>query len=435
MTQFSDFGLEPTILDAVRSEGYTVPTPIQLQAIAPILAGRDLLGIAQTGTGKTAAFALPMLHRLIANRKRAPRLACRTLILSPTRELASQIAEMFRTYGRNLPLRVMTVFGGVAIGPQIRQLANGVDVLVATPGRLLDHMQQRTVRLDLVETFVLDEADQMLDMGFILPIRRVVQALPAVRQNLFFSATMPNEIEKLSRDLLRDPIRVAVTPVASTVEQVDQRVIYVAMADKRRLLSSMLRDAAFARTLVFARTKHGADRVVQHLLADGVDASAIHGNKSQSQRERALQGFRDGRTRVLVATDIAARGIDVEGVTHVVNFDLPNVPESYVHRIGRTARAGAGGIAISFCGHEERGMLRDIEKLIRCRIPANDHDLGSAPPLPLRQNSHAPAPQANRPAPHAKRSPPPAANRYGPPAGQRTRPGPRGQLRHGGGGR
>jgi ATP-dependent RNA helicase RhlE len=432
LTQFSDFELEPTILDAVKSEGYTAPTPIQVQAINPILAGRDLLGIAQTGTGKTAAFALPILHRLMANRKRAPKQGCRVLVLSPTRELASQIAVSFRTYGRHLPLRVMTVFGGTALGPQTRQLAQGIDILVATPGRLMDHMQQRNVRLDQVETFVLDEADQMLDMGFILPIRRIVQTLPAKRQNLFFSATMPNEIEKLARDLLSDPVRVAVTPVASTVDQVDQRVIFVATADKRRLLASLLADQAFARTLVFARTKHGADRVVQHLLADGVEASAIHGNKSQGQRERALQGFRDGKVRVLIATDIAARGIDVEGVTHVVNFDLPNVPESYVHRIGRTARAGAGGIAIAFCAHEERGMLRDIEKLIRRQIPATNHVGSGLPAAPERAhtNGHMPRPNANRQAPKGNR--PAAANRYAPPGGPRQRPAPRGQLRHGG---
>jgi ATP-dependent RNA helicase RhlE len=372
LTSFSNLGLAPPLLKALANEGYVTPTPIQTQAIPHVLAGQDLLGIAQTGTGKTAAFALPMLHRLAAKAQRPERHSCRALILSPTRELASQIAESFRTYGRHLGMTVAVVYGGVGIGAQREALARGVDILVATPGRLIDHLEQRHVRLDKVETFVLDEADQMLDMGFILPIRNIVSRLPRVRQNLFFSATMPREIGQLAGELLRDPVRVAVTPVASTVERVEQRIFFVETARKRALLAEILLAGGMDRTLVFTRTKHGADRVVRHLDQTGVPAAAIHGNKNQSQRERALAAFKAGRTPVLVATDIAARGIDVDGVTHVVNFDLPNVPESYVHRIGRTARAGAAGQAISFCDDAERAFLRDIEKLIRQAIPASD---------------------------------------------------------------
>jgi ATP-dependent RNA helicase RhlE len=372
LTSFSDLSLAAPLLKALANEGYVTPTPIQTQAIPHVLAGRDLLGIAQTGTGKTAAFALPILHRLAAGGQRPGRHQCRVLVLSPTRELASQIADSFRTYGRHLGLSVAVVYGGVGMGAQREALARGVDILVATPGRLIDHLEQRNTRLDKVETFVLDEADQMLDMGFILPIRSIVSRLPRARQNLFFSATMPREIGALAGELLRDPVRVAVTPVASTVERVEQRIVFVETARKRALLSEILHDGGMDRTLVFTRTKHGADRVVRHLDQAGISAAAIHGNKNQSQRERALAAFKAGRTPVLVATDIAARGIDVDGVTHVVNFDLPNMPESYVHRIGRTARAGAAGQAISFCDDAERAFLRDIEKLIRQVIPASD---------------------------------------------------------------
>ena len=369
MTSFQDLGLVPELLRALVAEGYTTPTPIQQQAIPPALLGRDVQGIAQTGTGKTAAFALPILQRLSANPRPSVRGGCRVLVLSPTRELASQIAESFRAYGKHLNIRVALMFGGVPKGRQARTMAGGVDVLVATPGRLIDHMQDRTVRLDTVEVLVLDEADHMLDLGFIVPIRRIASQIPAQRQTLFFSATMPKEIGALAGGMLKDPVHVAVAPVATTVERVEQSVIFVETSRKRHALQSLLRDATTGRTLVFTRTKHGADRVVRHLAESGIAAAAIHGNKSQPQRERALADFRSGATRVLIATDIAARGIDVDGVTHVINYDLPNVPESYVHRIGRTARAGAAGVAISLCDNEERAYLRGIEKLIRARVP------------------------------------------------------------------
>ncbi|WP_300304523.1 DEAD/DEAH box helicase [Ferrovibrio sp.] len=372
MTSFTDLGLDQALLNALIAGKYTQPTPIQAQAIPPVLAGRDLLGIAQTGTGKTAAFALPILHRLAAgNRRPAPK-TCRALILSPTRELASQIADKFRAYGREMKLSVVTVFGGVGMNPQVQALARGVDVLVATPGRLIDHMQQGNLRLDAVETVVLDEADQMLDLGFVHAIKRISQALPKQRQSLFFSATMPQSIGQLAAGFLKDPVRVEVTPAATTVERIDQQVIFVEAERKRALLAEIMADPAITRALVFTRTKHGADRVARHLTGGGVPASAIHGNKSQSQRERALADFKAGRVRVLVATDIAARGIDVTGVSHVLNFELPNVPESYVHRIGRTARAGKDGMAISLCAQDERAYLRDIEKVTRQRIPFTD---------------------------------------------------------------
>ena len=369
MTSFSDLGLAPPLLAAVAGANYTMPTPIQAQAIPPALAGHDVLGIAQTGTGKTAAFALPILARLQSGPRAVPT-APRALILAPTRELAAQIAETFRLLGRRMGTRVAVAFGGVPKGRQARALAAGVDVLVATPGRLLDLMGDHAVRHDRVEVLVLDEADHMLDLGFIVPIRRIVQSVPRERQTMFFSATMPNEIATLADGMLRSPVRIAVAPVATTVEKVEQRVIFVEQSGKRRVLARLLAHEAQGRTLVFTRTKHGADRVVKHLAEDGIAAEAIHGNKSQPQRERALAAFRGGRTRVLVATDIAARGIDVTGIDHVINFELPNVPESYVHRIGRTARAGAGGAAISLCDGAERAFLRDIERLIRAKVPA-----------------------------------------------------------------
>ena len=374
--QFDTLGLSSAILDAVRQEGYVECTPIQAQAIPAILQGRDLQGIAQTGTGKTAAFALPILHRLLSKPVRAPRQACRALILSPTRELAGQIAQSFRAYGRNTPLRTSLVYGGVPKHPQARALANGTDILVATPGRLLDHLSDRTIRLDTTEILVLDEADHMLDLGFIVPIRKIAALLPAARQSLFFSATMPREIALLAAQLLRDPVQVAVAPVATTADRVEQRVIFVDTARKRQVLTEFLRKTRDGRvpgrTLVFTRTKHGADRVVEFLDKAGLSCSAIHGDKSQAQRERALTSFRKGQISVLVATDVAARGIDIDGVTHVINFDLPNVPESYVHRIGRTARAGQGGVAISFCDASERAHLRSIEKLIRTRLTVSE---------------------------------------------------------------
>ncbi len=365
---FESLGLAPVLLRALNAVGYQEPTPIQTQAIPHVLAGRDVQGIAQTGTGKTAAFALPILQRLLGDRKRAPARGCRVLVLSPTRELASQIAESFVAYARGTGIRTAIMFGGVPKGRQARAVAGGVDVLVACPGRLLDHMGDGAVRLDAVEVLVLDEADHMLDLGFIIPIRRIVSHVPAQRQTLFFSATMPSEISKLAAAMLRDPAHVAVAPVATTVEKVEQRVMFVDAARKRQVLAELLRDQDMSRTLVFTRTKHGADRVVEHLERAGQAAAAIHGNKSQGQRERALAAFKSGHVRVLVATDIAARGIDVDGVSHVVNFDLPNVPESYVHRIGRTARAGRAGVAISLCDQSERSFLRGIEKLIRTRL-------------------------------------------------------------------
>jgi ATP-dependent RNA helicase RhlE len=397
LMNFSELGLAAPILRALQDEGYAQPTPIQTKAIPGVLAGRDLLGIAQTGTGKTAAFALPILHRLAANRRPALRKGCRVLVLTPTRELASQIAESFRTYGRHLGMTVAVVFGGVGHRPQIQALTRGVDVLVATPGRLLDHIAERDIVLSGTEVLVLDEADQMLDLGFLPPIRRIVAQLTSKRQNLFFSATMPHEIGKLADELLRDPVRVAVSPSATTVDSVKQRVLHVESHNKRALLVELFADPQMSRALVFTRTKRGADRVAHHLEMAGISVAAIHGNKSQSQRERALAAFRAAKIRVLVATDIAARGIDIDQVTHVVNFELPDVPESYVHRIGRTARAGAAGIAISLCDAEERDLLRDIERLTRQPIPAEDRRLGttrgsdlSAQRQSHRGNGHGP---------------------------------------------
>ena len=372
MTTFSDLGLDALLIKALAEENYHTPTPIQAKAIPGVLAGKDLLGIAQTGTGKTAAFALPILHRLAANRRPAPRKGCRALILSPTRELATQIGDSFRTYGRHLGMTVSVVFGGVAHRPQITAMARGIDVLVATPGRLIDHMDERNITLEGTEVFVLDEADQMLDLGFVRPIRRIVSKLSMKRQNLFFSATMPHEIGALAAELLHDPVKVSVAPSATTVERVSQRIILIEQSKKRSLLVELLADPAMLRTLVFTRTKRGADKVARHLETAGITCSAIHGNKSQGQREAALASFRADKIRVLVATDIAARGIDIDQVTHVVNFELPDVPESYVHRIGRTARAGASGIAIALVDSEERTQLRDIERLTRQQIAAED---------------------------------------------------------------
>jgi ATP-dependent RNA helicase RhlE len=369
VTSFTDLGLNAHILAALSAEKYENPTPIQAQSIPHLMKGSDLLGIAQTGTGKTAAFALPILHRLAADKKPAQRRSCRALILSPTRELASQIAESFHVYGKGLGLSVAVIFGGVSAGPQVRALSAGIDILVATPGRLLDHLRGQMLRLDPVEIFVLDEADQMLDMGFIHDIKKIVAALPKSRQNLFFSATMPREIGALAADMLKNPVEVAVTPVAKTADRVEQKMAFVDNGEKRHLLARLLKENGMDRVLVFSRTKHGADKIAKHLEVEGIGAAAIHGNKSQGARERALASFKAGKTRALVATDIAARGIDVDGVTHVVNFDLPNVPESYVHRIGRTARAGAAGMAISFCSPDERPLLRDIERLIALTVP------------------------------------------------------------------
>ena len=353
------------------------------------MSGRDVIGIAQTGTGKTAAFALPILHRLAASPRPPVRKSCRVLVLSPTRELSGQILDSFRTYGRHMRVRAALAIGGVSMGGQVRTLLNGVDVLVATPGRLLDLVKNNALRLGEVECLVLDEADRMLDMGFIHDIRKIVAKLPAQRQTLMFSATMPRAIAELAAHMLRDPIKVAVGPVASTVERVDQRVIRVDRSAKPTILIDLLRRETIDRALIFTRTKHGADKVVRGLMRAGIGAEAIHGNKSQNQRERVLAAFRRGEVRTLVATDIAARGIDVDGVSHVVNFDLPNVPETYVHRIGRTARAGAEGVAISLCDGEELAFLRDIEKLIRMTIPLSNSRVGQrrAEALPARRAS------------------------------------------------
>ena len=371
---FEHLALVEPIRRALKDEGYAVPTPIQAQAIPQLLAGRDLLGIAQTGTGKTAAFALPILQRLAASRGQAglQRKTARCLVLTPTRELALQIGDSFRAYGRHLGLRSLVIFGGVGQNPQVAGMARGVDILTATPGRLLDLIGQGHLRLDAIETVVLDEADRMLDMGFIHDVKKIVALLPKQRQTLLFSATMPTAIARLAAGILRDPVRVEVTPPSTTVELIEQRVAFVERAGKREMLCAMLRDAALARVLVFTRTKHTANRVAEQLTRAGFSAEAIHGNKSQGARQRALEGFRAGHVRVLVATDIAARGIDVDGITHVVKYELPNVPDTYVHRIGRTARAGAAGAAISLCDGEERAYLKDIERTIGRKVPVLD---------------------------------------------------------------
>jgi ATP-dependent RNA helicase RhlE len=391
---FADFGLAAPIASALATKGYSVPTPIQTQAIPPVMAGHDLLGIAQTGTGKTAAFALPILHRLAENPRARFKLATRVLVLAPTRELVSQIAQSFQAYGRNMRLSICTVFGGVPIPRQERMVAPGVDIVVATPGRLIDLVSRGSLDLARVETLVLDEADQMLDLGFIHDLRRIVGLLPHARQTLFFSATMPKAIEELAGRYLKNPVQVAVKPAATTAERVDQAVIHVNQMEKPALLQIVLASQSVDRALVFTRTKHGADRVVRQLGLAGLKAEAIHGNKSQPQRERALAAFRAGAIRILVATDIAARGLDIPGVSHVVNYELPNVPEQYVHRIGRTARAGRDGQAIAFCAPDERPLLRDIERTTRQKInllalPENFREAVSAAQT---REKHAPPP-------------------------------------------
>jgi ATP-dependent RNA helicase RhlE len=402
LENFNGFGLAEPLVAAISKMGYKSPTPIQAQAIPALMQGRDLVGIAQTGTGKTAAFALPILNKILADPKPAPRLGARALVLSPTRELASQIAQSFRDLSAGLNLKIAVIFGGVPPGAQIRALATGLDVLVATPGRLLDHLDARVANLGAVEFLVLDEVDQMLDLGFIKPIRRIVRDIPKKRQNLFFSATMPSDIRALAGELLRDPVEVAVTPVAKTADRVDQRVILVDAAKKRDMLVELFKDPELSRTIVFTRTKRGADRVAKTLEEAGIVAAAIHGNKSQGQRERALEAFRGGKARALVATDIAARGIDIAGVSHVVNFELPDVAEAYVHRIGRTARAGKAGEAISLCDHEERDLLRAIERLTRLRLATEDRRGANAPPPApvLVKTDAAPSPDRPHHAPH-----------------------------------
>ena len=369
--QFSDLSLIDPILKALAEEGYTTPTPIQEQAIPTLLNRRDLLGCAQTGTGKTAAFAIPILQLLDEERSKNPTAPRRikTLVMTPTRELAIQIAESFAAYGRHLKLRHTVVFGGVSQHSQVNSLKAGVDVLIATPGRLLDLMNQGFVSLRDVQFFVLDEADRMLDMGFIHDVKKVIAKLPERRQSLFFSATMPPDVAKLADTILRNPAKVEVTPASSTADTIAQALYFVGRDDKRKLLVHILEDQKIKSALVFARTKHGADKVVKDLLRAGIGAEAIHGNKSQNARQRALSNFKSRETRVLVATDIAARGIDVDELSHVINYELPNIPETYVHRIGRTGRAGHDGIALSFCDEEETEYLRDIHKLIGKRVP------------------------------------------------------------------
>jgi len=368
MSTFTDLGLSEPLVRAVADLGYETPTPIQAQAIGPLIAGRDLLGCARTGTGKTAAFALPLLHRMAEDPKPSRANRPRVLVLTPTRELAIQVDDSFREYGKHLDLKFTSVFGGVKQHRQEKALARGVDVLTACPGRLLDLMGQGIIKLDRLEAFVLDEADRMLDMGFLPDVRRVMRELPDERHNLFFSATMPPDIVELSGQILTDPVQVEVSRESSTAEGVTQRIMFVDKAGKKELIVQLTQDPRVSRALVFTRTKHGANRVVKRLVKNGVDAAAIHGNKSQNARQRAMTGFREGNIRVLVATDIAARGIDVDDISHVINYDLPNIPESYVHRIGRTARAGSTGMALSFCSEDEIDYLRDIESLIGERV-------------------------------------------------------------------
>jgi ATP-dependent RNA helicase RhlE len=421
---FISLGLSKPLLDALAAKDYRQATPIQLQAIPTVLTGRDLLGIAQTGTGKTAAFMLPSLDRLAATRTFPKPGHVRMLVLAPTRELAAQIAKSAEAYGRFMRLSVGVIFGGVPNSKSVRTVARGLDVLVATPGRLLDLIDQRALTLRELEILVLDEADQMLDLGFIHALKRIVALVPPKRQTLFFSATMPKAIKELADRYLTNPAEVSVTPTATTVEKIDQSVTMVNQTEKTALLTIFLRTHPMERTLVFSRTKHGADKIVRQLEAAGVQAGAIHGNKSQAQRERALAAFKSGDMPVLVATDIAARGIDIPAVSHVVNYDLPDVPEQYVHRIGRTARAGADGIALAFCSPDERGNLRDIERTTRQRIPVT--------PLPADFASAAEALKRLKPAPksaaqHHERSFTKADRRYD---GQQRRNRNNGQQRH-----
>ncbi len=370
---FKDLNLIDPLLKALDAVGYTHPTPIQLQAIPPLLEGHDLLGCAQTGTGKTAAFALPLIQNLKKNPLRYNAKQPRILVLTPTRELAIQVHDNFVEYSKFVNLKTSVIFGGVGQGPQVKSMMSGVDVLVATPGRLLDLINQRHVSLRDLEVFVLDEADRMLDMGFIHDIKKIIALLPEKRHNLFFSATMPKEIEQLANTILRNPIRVAVAPISSTAELIEQRVMYVDKDKKRDLLKHLFQDPSLSKVIIFTRTKHGANKVSEVLTKAGIKSDAIHGNKSQTARQNALNNFKDGKIRALIATDIAARGIDVDDITHVINFELPHEPESYVHRIGRTARAGAKGKAIAFCDAEEKSLLKQIEKVIKMEVPLDSN--------------------------------------------------------------
>lgn len=392
---FKDLNLIDPLLRALDVEGYTQPTPIQEQAIPIVLEKRDLLGCAQTGTGKTAAFSIPILQLMFAE-KQAQTLQghIRALILTPTRELAIQIEESLTAYGRYLGLKHLVIFGGVSQVPQAQALRRGVDILVATPGRLLDLINQGLISLKHIRFFVLDEADRMLDMGFVHDVKRIITKLPERRQNLFFSATMPPEIQHLAAAILQQPVKVEVTPVSSTADTITQSLYFAEKKDKRSLLNFLLEDTAIVSALVFTRTKHGADKVVKDLIRAGYKAEAIHGNKSQNARQRALGNFKSGETRVLVATDIAARGIDIDELSHVINYELPNVPETYVHRIGRTGRAGLSGIALSFCDSEERAYLKDIQKLIGKSIPVIEHQFHSEPDNRTPATQHSPSGQS-----------------------------------------
>ena len=434
---FASLGLAAPLLRALAHEGYVTPTPIQSRCIPHALQGRDILGCAQTGTGKTAAFVLPILQNLAARPKTGK---IRALVLAPTRELAAQISERTTAYGKHVGLTNIVIYGGVGQRGQEDALRRKPDILIATPGRLLDLIDQRFVQLDGVEFFVLDEADRMLDMGFIHDVKRIVALVPKKRQTLFFSATMPAVIADLSGRILIDPVRVEVVPQSTTAEKIEQTVHHVRKSDKRALLEKVLKAPGVDRALVFTRTKHGANRLVEQLDRAGVHAAAIHGNKSQGARERALEGFRSGSIPVLIATDIAARGIDIDGITHVVNFDLPNVPEQYVHRIGRTARAGAQGRAIAFCDEEERGLLKDIEKVIRQRIPVAEAIV--LPPAAPEQFRPQARPQARpQPSPSFSRSPNPnptlrvssATSEPRPSTSEEARTGPRRRRRFRGG--
>jgi ATP-dependent RNA helicase RhlE len=440
--------LIPELQRAVADEGYTVPTPIQEKAIPPLVAGRDILGCAQTGTGKTAAFTLPILQYLTQHPKPAARGRPRVLVLAPTRELAAQIGDSVRTYGKHLRVSHTVIFGGVGQQPQVNALTRGVDIAIATPGRLLDLMHQGFVKLDSIEVFVLDEADRMLDMGFINDIRKVIAVLPKKRHSMFFSATMPNEAAELSRSMLDNPVHISITPEQPTVERIKQKLLFIDKENKDTMLAMLLQDPAVDRVIVFTRTKHGADKVVRKLESAGIPAAAIHGNKSQNNRTAALGGFKSGKIRAMVATDIAARGIDVDGITHVINYDLPNEPETYVHRIGRTARAGAEGDAVSFCAADERDFLRDIERLIRRAIPvdtthkfhsetARNATGAAARPPPKQQFQRSPrrdaGPRGQGPARTASSGSRPASS-YGsrPAASQGSRPAPRPAAPYGG---
>ena len=400
---FAELGLKGLLLKALAAENYETPTPIQMQAIPPLLAGRDIIGIAQTGTGKTAAFALPILQRLFESKARAAQRSCLALILCPTRELAGQIHDSFASYGRFMRISRGVVFGGLPIGKQVRALQSGVDVLIATPGRLLDLVNRRALSLADVQMLVLDEADHMLDLGFVNDIRKIVKMVPKQRQSLFFSATMPATIQGLADELLNDPVRVAVTPAARTVDKIDQKAIIVDRSKKQQLLETLIEEYKIDRGIVFCRTKHGADKVTKSLVQAGIEAVAIHGNKSQSQRERALRDLKDGRIDFLVATDIAARGIDIDGLSHVINFDIPDVPEAYVHRIGRTARAGASGMAIALISPDEIRAFRDIERTMKKTVDIVQHALGttlperSSGPRPENRNGARPNNRGQRP--------------------------------------